>query len=339
MNAWSRISHIVPSASLFLMVHASAAQPADKPVSPYKKELDSIVSAEVDYLLWFSNQDGLHSPTVATGKYPNLGSKWSSGVRAAIGGQSAHWDIDLCYTYYSTSSSDTANANIGTILSSTPSTAGIFEVGEKWHLNFNRLDLQLGRKLLFGNHFLLEPFFGVEGLDVSQKFDLSVNTIFLDLTTSLPATNIVDSKNKNSLLGIGLRAGTKANLDFKAGFGLYGNVGLNILWGRFKIKQDYNQTDYYSSGSSTVLVDQGKGLSQGGSIFNADLELGFNWRHLFPKPNLELALKAGWEYHYYADIVRFQDFYLQQISLGTASYTTNGNLTLSGLTVGAILRY
>ncbi len=339
MKTWSRIFHIVPSASLFLMVHASSNEPSDKTASPYQKELDSVVSAEVDYLLWFSNQDGLHSPTVATGKSPNLRSKWSSGVRATMGGQSAHWDIELCYTYYSTSSSDMASANIDTILSSTPSTTGIFEVGEKWHLHFNRLDLQLGRKLLFGDHFLLEPFFGIEGLDVSQKFNLNVNTIFLDLTTALPATNIVDSKNRNSLLGIGPRAGIKANLDFKAGFGPYANLGLNILWGKFKIKQDYSQTDYYSSGSSTILVDQDKCLSQGGSIFNADLELGFNWRHLFSKPNLELALKAGWEYHYYIDIVRFQDFYLQQMSLGTASYTTNGNLALSGLTVGVVLRY
>jgi len=335
MKTWSRISHIVSSASLFLMAHASANEPS----SLYQKEFDSVVSAEVDYLLWFSNQDVLHTPTVATGKSPNLSSKWSSGVRAAMGGQSAHWDIELCYTYYSTSSSDTVNANIDTILSSTPSTAGIFEVGEKWHLHFNRLDLQLSRKLLFGDHFLLEPFFGVEGLDVSQKFNHNINTIFLDLTTALPATNIVDSRNRNSLLGIGPRAGVKVNLDFKAGFGLYGNVGLNILWGKFKIKQDYNQTDYYSSGSSTILVDQGKGLSQESSIFNADLELGFNWRHFFPQQNLELALKIGWEYHYYVDIVRFQDFYLQQMSLGTASYTTNGNLALSGLTIGVVLRY
>src|SRR5581483_6538511 len=108
--------------------------------------------------------------------------------------------------------------------------------------------------------------------------------------------------------------------------------------GKFKIKQKYNETDYYSS-SSTVLVDQVKNLSQDGSILNTDLEIGFNWRYFFQKPNLELALKAGWEQHYYIDVVRFQDFYLQQMSLGTAAYTTNGNLTLSGLTVGVLLRY
>ncbi|GEM_PF-5383062 len=339
MKNWSLISLLVPSTSIFLIVNVSAKELLDKTVSSYQKELDSVVSAEVDYLLWFSNQDELHSPTVATGKSPNLGSKWSSGVRAAISGQPACWDIELCYTYYSTSSSDTAKANIGTILTSTPSTAGIFKVGEKWNLHFNRLDLQLGRKILIGHRFLLEPFFGLEGLDVSQKFALNVNTIFLDLTTHLPATNIVDSKNRNAFLGIGPRAGLKANFDFKAGFGLYGIFGINTLWGKFKIKQDYRQKDYYSSSSSTVLVDQDKKLSQSGSIVNTDLEIGFNWRHLFQKPHLEFTLKAGWEQHYYIDIVRFRDFYLQQTSLGTDAYTTNGNLTLSGLTVGVLLRY
>lgn len=324
---------------LFLIVNVCANELLEKPASPNQKELNSTVHAELDYLLWFSNQNGLHSPTVATGESPNLHSKWSSGVRAAMGLQPMHWNIELCYIYYSTSSSDTANANIETILSSTPSTAGIFEVGEKWRLHFNRLDLQLGRKLLFGNHFLLEPFFGIEGLNISQKFDCTVNTVFLDLMTDLPATNVVDSKNKNTLLGIGPRAGFKANFDFKAGFGLYGNCGLNILWGHFKIKQDYNQTDYYSSSNSTVLVDQVKDLSQCGSILNTDLAIGCNWKHLFQKPNLELVLKAGWEQQYYIDIVRFQDFYLQQTTLGTAAYATNGNLALSGLTIGVLLRY
>lgn len=339
MKTWLLTSCVLLSNSLFLITNISANELAEKTVSSYQKELDSVVYAEVDYLLWFSNQEGLHSPAVATGKSPHLGSHWSSGIRAAVSGQPAHWDIELCYTYYSTSSSDTAHANIKTILNSTPSTAGIFKVGEKWKLQFNRLDLQLGRKILFGNRFLLEPFFGLEGLDIFQKFDLNIKTIFLDLTTDLPATNIVDSKNKNSFLCIGPRVGFKANVDFKAGFGLYGNFAANILWGKFKIKQDYSQTDNYASNSSTVLVDQDNHISQSGSILNTDLEIGFIWKYLFQKPSLEFALKAGWEQHYYIDIVRFRDFHLQQTSLGTANYTTNGNLALSGLAVGISLRY
>ena len=325
----SRIS----AANLFLMAYGCANETA----SIYQMEVDSVVTAEVDYLLWFSNQNGLHSPTVVTGESPNLSADWSSGIRAAITGQPTHWDIELCYTYYSTNSNDTVNANIEAILTSTPSTAGIFEVGQWWNLTFNRLDLQLGRKLLFGHHFLLEPFFGVEGLNVSQKFDLNINTAFLDLTTGLPATNLADSKNKNSLLGIGPRMGFRANLDFKAGFGLYCNLGMNFLWGHFKIAQNYSQKNSYSSSPTTVLVDQDRNLSQGGSILNSDLEIGFNWRRLFK--NLELVLKAGWEQHYYIDIVRFQDFYLQQTSLGTAAYTTNGNLALSGLSISIMLRH
>lgn len=344
MKTWSLISRVVPSTSLFLIVNVFASKLPDKKApdstpSPYKKEMDSIVYGELDYLLWFSNQDGLHSPTVATGKSPNLSSNWSSGGRITIGGQPSHWDTQLCYTYYATTAHDTSHANIETILTSTPSTSGIFEVGEKWNLHFNRLDLQLGRKIPFGHHFLLEPFFGVEGLDVSQKFDLNTNTVFLDLTTALPATDVVDSKNRNSLLAIGPRAGLIANFGFGAGFGLYGNFGVNILWGKFKIKQKYNETDYYSSGNPIILVDQTKHRSQGGSVLNTDLELGCNWRYLFQKSKIELALKAGWEQHYYIDIVRFQNFYLQQTSSGTASYTTNGNLTLSGVTMGILLRY
>ncbi len=161
------------SASFFQDVDVSAndslpKKEIDSPISPYKKELNSVVYGELEYLLWFSNPDGLHSPTVATGKSPNLSSKWSSGMRVAIGGQPSHWDTQLCYIYYSTNSQDKSNANIETILNSSPGTAGIFEVSEKWALHFNRLNWELGRKILFDHCFLLEPFFGLEGLEISK---------------------------------------------------------------------------------------------------------------------------------------------------------------------------
>ncbi len=333
-----KIHSLISCAATLSLVHGFAKE-LDSPVSPYQKELDSIVYGELDYILWFSNPSELHSPTVATGKSPHVKSPWSSGVRVALGGQPAHWDTQLCYTYYSTSSHDRARASIETILNSSPSTAGIFEVGEKWGLHFNRLDGALGRKILFGPYFLLEPFFGFEGLQISQTFDLNTDTAFLDLNTGLPATDIVDSKNRNSLLGIGPRAGFKASFYCGAGVGLYGDFGANLVWGKFNIKQKYNQTDYYSSSSPVVLVNQTQRRSQSGSVFNTDLALGVDWRHLFQKSNVELLLKTGWEQHYYTDIVRFQDFYSQQTSSGTAAYTTNGNLCLSGFTVGAVLRY
>lgn len=307
--------------------------------SPYKKEFDSIVYTELDYLLWFTNQSGFQSPTVATGKSPNLDSQWSSGVRATLGVQPSSWDTQLCYSYYSTSPQAAVNADIATILSSSPSTAGIFEVKEKWNLNFHRLDWELGRKIAFGHLFLFRPFFGLQGVDASQAFDLDVSTAFLDLTTGLPSTDIIESNNTNSLLSLGTRAGFNANLQLGSGFGFFGSFAANILWSRFHIKQEYSQTDHFSSGSSTVLVNQTQNVTLYDSIFNCDLTIGLDWRHSFPKANLELLLKTGWEQHYYANMVRFQDFYLQQTSEGTAAYSTDGHLTLSGFTFGVSLRY
>ncbi len=210
---------------------------------------------------------------------------------------------------------------------------------EKWNLNFNRLDWEIGYKILFGNLFLFRPFLGLQGIDAGQTFDLDVSTAFLDLDTSLPSTDVVESNNTNSFLSIGPRAGFNAHFQFGAGFGLFGSLAANILWGRFHLKQEYSQIDYFASASPTVLVDQTQKISQHDSIFNCDLAIGFDWKYYFPKRNLELVLKADWEQHYYADMVRFQDFYLQQTSEGTSSYITNGNLTLSGFTFGVLLRY
>ena len=300
---------------------------------------DPIVYGELDYLLWFTNQDELHYPTVATGVSPNLKSKWDSGVRASIRVQPSSWDTKLCYSYYATSPHTEVNANAETILTSFPNTAGIFQVGAKWILNFNRLDWEFGRKLLFGQNFFFRPFFGLEGLDIDQTFNLNTNTTFLNLDDGLPATDIIKSKNRDSLLSVGALSGFNASFYLGSGFEFYGNFSGSILWGKFRIKQKYSQTDFYSSGSSNQLIKQTKKLSQSGSIFNCDIGIGFDWRHHFQKSKLDLLLKLGWEQHYYTDIIRFQDFYLQQASLGTAAYSSNGNLSLSGFTFGVVLGY
>ena len=304
-----------------------------------KEERHCVVYGELDYLLWFANQSGLHYPTTATGSSPHLNSNWDSGVRATIGVQPSRWDTRLAYTYYSTHSNDQVSANPETILTSYPSTAGVFKVSAKWSLNFNRLDWEVGRKILFGRNFSLRPFFSLEGLDADQKFHLNTKTISLDLSTGLPLTDVINAKNKNSLLSIGVRAGFNAGFRLGAGFEFYGNLAGSILWGQFKLKQHYNQTDFYSPSGSATLVDQSKHLSQKDSIFNCDLGIGFDWKHHFEKSKLDLLLTFGWEQHFYTDMLRFQDFYLQQVSAGTADYSSNGNLSLSGFSFGVALGY
>lgn len=309
---------------------------ADEP-SPEAPQ-SSFVYGEIDYLLWFANQDELQTPTVSTGSFPELGSRWGSGVRAGIGLAPPYCDTKLYYSYYSTRASATASANIETILSSTPSTTGIFEVGTNWTLDFNRIDWELGKKLLF-DHFALRPFFGLEGLYTTQKLVTTTNTIFLDLSTGLPATDLIRSDNKNRFLSIGTRAGFNTNFDLGAGFEFYGDFSGSLLWGNFRIKQKYTQTDVYAGNLSIEVMNKSQQLSQNGSIFNYDLGIGFNWKHSFPKQKFELLLKLGWEQHYFADIVRFQDFYLQQTSLGTAAYLSRGNLALSGVVCGIFLGF
>lgn len=305
----------------------------------HKSASDLSAYGEIDYLLWFANPNGLKTPTVATGKSPNLGSEFNSGVKAALGIQASSWDTQACYYYYSTSPQAKATAEIATILSSSPSTAGIYSVGESWKLNLNRLDLEFGRRIFFGDWFLLRPFFGLQGIDAGQTFDLDVRTVFLDLETGLQATQKSKSDNTNSLLSIGAKAGSCVNIQLGSEFGFYGNFALNLLWGSFDIKQKYSLTDAYSDGSSDELVNQTRNTLLHDSIFSCDLALGADWKHVFSKKKIELLLKAGWEQHFYSDMVRFQDFYLQQTSLGTAAYNTQGNLSLSGFNFGISVKY
>lgn len=310
-----------------------------EPESFYKKELSSFVYGELDYLLWFTNQNGFRSPSLVTGKSPDLGSKWSSGGRGTIGFRPSYCDIRLSYSYYSNSVKAGVECDTTTVFSFSPSTSGIFSVQEHEDLRFNRIDWEVGKDFRCTDCFLFRPFFGLQGLGTKQTFDPEVRTVFLDLTTGDPAVNIANAHNTNSFLSLGARVGFEGDLRLGAGFSAFGNFAANILWGRFNIRQHYSQTEYFSSGSPTVLADQTRKITIHDSIFNYDLGIGFDWRRYFPKKDLELVVKLGWEQHYYADMVRFRDFAFEQTGEGSTGYCENGNLTLSGCSFGVLLRY
>lgn len=337
------------------------------------------IYSELDYLFWTATQDGLSYATISSATIPAtdglsylgekdlfLDPKWSSGVRGSLGIKplNSFWDTNLSYTYYSTKSSKSVHAESLSIASSpSDKSAGKillgtfsydlfaefpgpmeFDNASSWKLNFNRIDWELGRKIVIGSDFSLRPFFGLQGLSTTQKVSGSLNTVFLGLYGALPITNVITLNGKNCFDALGLRTGFNGSFHFGYGFDFYGNISGSILWGKFEINQECGQVNVNSEREMIALSKETIDHSHQASIFNCDLGLGFDWKHCFVKTKQVVLLRFGWEQHFYTDINRFQNFCIGQIDGGNRApfFDRNGqrgNLSLSGFVVGVFFAY
>lgn len=331
--------------------------------------------SEVDYLLWYANEDGLSYTTTAQSTLPisdtvSLSEKdhffqpgWQSGVRGLWRIDLPNWDCGVSYTYYYANASDHVSADSDSIPSSnSDSTAGTIildgpsydlfqefpgvitaEVDASWRLRFQRADLELGRKLPFGNTFTLRPFCGVQAIRIDQKLEANTDTFFQSLASGSPVKDTIDTYNTNRLMAIGGRMGLGGSCLLGCGFNLYGNFSGSVLWGQFKIKQTYNQKDAYPNEQRTSIAKEFIEHSHNASIFNFDAAAGIKWNHSFCH-KYELGITLGWEEHFYTNINRFQNFCVYQINSANTIYSFNhneqkGNLSLSGLVLGLSLLY
>lgn len=334
-----------------------------------------VVYSDLDYLLWFVNEDGLSYTTVAKTENSTssnfsyqerdqfLNPGWRSGFRGKLGIQPKHigWDTNFSYIYYYSSTNESIDTSASTL--SSPNTYGTsilsdaaFQLFEEfpgpltsyakgdWNFHFNRIDWEFGRKLALASDFLMRPLIGLEGVWIGQTVSESVQTTFTELNEGLPSTNLIEIKNKGRFLGIGSKVGLDTVFHLGAGFSFYGSAMGNILWGRFQIDQILAQTDVFLNATEVDLGSESIDHSHFASIFNWDLDLGFSWKHIFPKRGRSITLKFGWEQHFYSNMDRFQNFYVEDIVGKSALFAFDrnlqkGNLSLSGFSFGVLLTF
>jgi hypothetical protein len=219
-----------------------------------------------------------------------------------------------------------------------------FDVDAKFSLHFDRLDGEIGRKIYFGTDFMIRPFFGIEGLLLSQIIKERHLTVFQSLDNGDPVKDLLTVDNKNRLLSIGPKGGFNGSFYLGKGFGFSGALSGSILWGRFHIKQQFDQNDTYLNGTVLILGEELIDHSHYASIFNCDINLGVEWSYLFSNDKKMVTLKFGWEDHFYTNINRFQNYYIEEVNSSNAIYSFDrnlqkGNLALSGFTFGCSLYY
>ncbi len=122
---------------------------------------------------------------------------------------------------------------------------GLTSASADWMLNFNVVDLDLGRSFYIGEKIALHPFVGVRGAAIDQDYTANYSTVY-DLTSfggTLPTDEFVTAptrmKADNDYYGAGIRGGFDFLCHFMKNWGVSGLFSGSLLYGKFHVKQNY----------------------------------------------------------------------------------------------------
>ena len=209
---------------------------------------------------------------------------WDSGFRIGLGYgfPCDTWGLALVWTHYRTDAffSDSGFSSVGELGSAeiidgiqmpVPNfisgllTAGLisFQNGfleTKWDFQFNQVDLDFFRNFYVGRALSLKPYVGLRALYLKNRINShadyegkypAVATVFF------PATSIViDQCLVSDFKSFGLKGGLETYWEVMCGLGIYGNVGLSLLYAHYETNQklDYipNDTTNPTSGKQII---------------------------------------------------------------------------------------
>lgn len=186
-----------------------------------------------------------------------------------------------------------------------------------WSLHLNILDGEFGREFYVSRFLTFRPFFGVRGVWIHQKYQVSYESLVRVVDPefegySLGSFNGCETdctKFKNNFEGTGPRMGFNTNWLLGWGFSFYANAAISLLWGEFRVSSVSNQ--FICGELSRVNVETGRtsdcivnecGQFQLKDSFQTDkaatdLALGLQYQRRIYKDQVGLTLQLGWDQH------------------------------------------
>ncbi|MBS0649336.1 MAG: hypothetical protein JSS10_08960 [Verrucomicrobia bacterium] len=274
-------------------------------------------------------------------KLKNFATEWNWGYRVGIGYNFMHdqWDLYFNWTHYQQNTTSRANvknseqqffATWMQVSENAENAWSIFpqHAKGKWKLHYNTIDMEFGRTFGLGGHLIFRPHLGLRGAIINQDFDITYkNLLEIRGRTPFPKAKV---DLDNDFWGVGLRGGVKAKWMFSRDWGVFGNFAGSLLWGRIENKTKLDQPE---GGGIWIDEKHHRQTVKG----NLEIALGLAWDYYFSTaqhPNrYHLGLTLAWE-----QLVWFHqneiDYFPTHL-ITTHSFKQQGNLGLSGVTLGA----
>lgn len=325
------------------LLQRKAPPPASIPACPKPGPLLSI-----EYLYWEVEEDQLYPAVLSDQSQVNglntnyLTSKnqkfeYTSGFRAGVGYQFGYekYDVNLAWTYLHprTTSHFAASGTTSMIappfFDQTDSDAPKADsVVSHWHLNFDMLDLELGRKFRIGRRFNLRPNIGLKGGWINQTQKMSYNNVALSQS---PIEEYVQGtvNRKNNFEGIGPRVGVDLRYGVGSQFGIFSALSGALLYGNFDLKTKTYLTDTSNNG----IPHQGPlaaSMTTSDHHMSPTLQilLGVDWsRCIYQK--YQIRFGVAYEVQYWWNQLRTNNSIAQALFINCPS----GDLMMHGLTV------
>lgn len=331
---------------------------ANAPVCP--KTCDGDLWIEVSGFYWNTHQDGMEfalTNNVAAGttdgengftrinnlidaEYENPDFDWNFGFKAGIG--YCHpcdgWDIGILWTWYKGSASEHLdvdkedNSVILPLWSAYASTFGgpLFATDSTadWKLELNLIDIELGRQYWVSKYLTMRPFVGVRIASIKQDYNIEYKggtwtPVTLDFENPVYNDEI---KLDNDYRGAGLRGGLDTVWHLGCGWGLYGDLAFNILYGKFTFDHDETnraagaqpETSHQLDYRKAKVADAEYSFRASRAIF--DLGFGLQWAGMFCDCKYGFLVSLGWEHHLFMD----QNQFWRVVRIGDTAFTATG---------------
>jgi hypothetical protein len=250
-----------------------------------------------EWLYWRTREGGLEyaveRASDSPGVYTDAVSKkltfdWHSGFRVGLGVHLPHdgWDIYVNYTDFRPDQSNHASGSVFPLLvyQGQFPIDNVTDAHAHWEVDFQTLDVEVGRSYYIGKSFILRPNIGVRGAWIDQHSRFSYRG------GDISAGSEYTVHGKNDFKGAGIRAGLNSNWYFGQGISFNGDLFASLVAGHFDLSQHQKQ-----NGVEVIDLDSDLNLISP----NVQLFLGISWDRNFYQDKCHFGITFGFETQYW----------------------------------------
>lgn len=235
------------------------------------------------------------------GRTRDLGFGWDWGVRFGAGYNFEYggWDTYVNFTLFDTNDGQKTTAGLnGTVIPlrgtsyivdgdfSSHSFTHCNEATSQFDLDFERIDVELGRNYFISKELALRPHFGLVTAWINE------DQVTRYTGGSVLGINTVNVKDRNDFWGIGIRTGLNTKWFIGNGFSIFGNASGALVYGYYEVQHK----EWYTPSPTNYLR-----LNANMHRFSptAQLTLGLSYEQYLNNDKQHISLSLGYDVQYW----------------------------------------
>lgn len=278
----------------------------------------------VEFLYWQGKVDNLEyaekdkfqslgNPMHAKSSLKDLNFEWNPGAKVTLGYgcPTDNWDISLVWTYMHSEAHSSVHTDDPTLLTEnlrptwTPFLLGSIadRASAHWQMNYNILDLELGKSYMMGRAVCVRPHAALRGAWIYQHYNPKYHAGFqyLNVATLTTLFKNTSLKADNDFAAIGMAMGADTEWFLSPHWSFLAKISASLDYGRFRVHQTANGGFLNISGSTVFINNETAKLKDDFWRLRSSLEteLGIQWQTSFHNERYLAAFYATYDFVYW----------------------------------------